>query len=80
MIHLHKLERTIKERGGFIIKEDMKWLLFHCPNRQVLVRCNLNRFLCPVHELEVRMERVAQNPDDYVRDVSLPTSDVIWRD
>lgn len=78
MVHLNKLLRVIKERGGFIIDADMKWLLLHCPERIVLVRCNLDRFTCKVSELLARMEMVKDNPDNYVRDVSLPTTDPIW--
>ena len=78
MVSLTRILSVIKDRGGFIIDADMKWLLLHCPDRMVLVRCNLDRFLCKVSEVMARMEMVKANPDNYVRDVSLPTTDPIW--
>ncbi len=76
MVSLTRLLDTIKDNGGFITETDLHYLKIHCPNRILLVRCNLGRFLCKVHELEARIEKITD--PDYLRDVSLPTSDPVW--
>jgi hypothetical protein len=75
MVSLNRILKVIKERGGFIIETDLRWLKHHCPDRKVLVRRNLDRFLCTVSELEGRLKAEENN---HVRDVSLPSTDSIW--
>jgi hypothetical protein len=68
---------AIKARHGFLTKADLADIVGFDRLRQVLVRCGGCRFQCPAQDF-AHLERCIEAGGDYVRDVSLPTTDPIW--
>jgi hypothetical protein len=78
-VSLSRILATIKSNGGFLTNVDLRALKEHDRLRQVLVRCNNCRFLCAAQDAEHLCDIIDASEKDWVRDVSLPTTDPIWK-
>lgn len=87
-VSLKRALRVAKENGGFLSPTDLEIIAHHDRLRQVLVRCGNGRFTCAAQDAKHFMDIIARDaaahgltdPDtDHVRDVSLPTTDPIWK-
>jgi len=79
-VGLGKILRRIKEQHGFITDLELKHLAKQDRLRQCLVRCNNCRFLAAAQDVAHLVAIIDASNKDYVRDVSLPTTDPIWND
>jgi hypothetical protein len=77
-VNIKRILAKAKDEGGFLNEFMIEQIAEQDPARQLLVRCNLGRFLCAARECLARVAEVNERPDDYVRDVSLPTTDPVW--
>lgn len=70
--------QSARENCGFLSEEDVKVLAEVQPHRQLLIRFNASRCLAPAILV---LETIAQKEaaGDFVRDVSIPASDPLWR-
>jgi hypothetical protein len=64
---------------GFITSEQLPRVIEENPDQVVLVRCNMQRFVCKAVEAAGRMSVIELNPNDWVRDVSIPAGDPSWK-
>jgi len=87
-VSLNRVLRVVKANGGFLSPTDLEIIAHHDRLRQVLVRCGNGRFLCAAQDAKHFMAIIKRDADahgqtdpdtDYVRDVSLPTTDPIWK-
>lgn len=78
-VALNRVLSRIKDNHGFLDNTDLEALKVHCPLRQVLVRCNMGRFLCAAQDARHFCDIIDASEKDWVRDVSLPTTDQIWK-
>jgi hypothetical protein len=78
-VSLSRVLRVIKDNGGFMSSSDIEIVAHHDRLRQLLVRCGNCRFLCAAQDTKWIMDIIQRDGQDYVRDVSLPTTDPIWR-
>ena len=74
-----ELLATIKARIGFLVEEDLRLLVEYEPARVCLLRFGGTRKLVRADQVEETIKRV-ETAGDYLRDVSLPTTDPIWTD
>lgn len=74
---LAQLLAEVKANYGFN-KHQIEQLAQLDPERLVLVRCNLGRFIVAAKNWKTCAEKIAENPHDWVRDISLPTSDPVY--
>ncbi len=79
MPSLKRLLAMLKSRGGFMTDVECGWLAHHDAGRMVLVRCNLGRFLCRADQVKGKVADVEKQRDNWVRDVSLPSTDAVWK-
>ena len=77
-VSLSRILNKIKSQDGFLNDTDIDALKEHDRLRQVLVRCGNGRFTCAVQDVKHFCEIIDASAADYVRDVSLPTTDPIW--
>ena len=75
---LDRLLKRIVGQGGFLSRPDLIFLASLDRLRPVLVRCGGGRFTCPAQDADHFMAIIDAGSCDYVRDVSLPTSDPIY--
>lgn len=73
------LQVVVRDRQGFLTKNDLEVIAAQDRHRLILVRCGCGRFLCPADNVQHFMNIIARDGQDYVRDISLPTSDAIWK-
>lgn len=78
-VSLNRVLRIVKENDGFLSAADLEIIAHHDKLRQVLVRCNNGRFTCAAQDAKHFMDIITRDGEDWVRDVSLPTTDPIWR-
>ncbi len=87
-VSLNRVLQHIKANEGAVMPSDLDILVVHCPLRQVLVRCNNGRFLCAAQDVRhfvaiIERDYGVQGPNavdvDYIRDITLPSSDPIWK-
>ena len=78
-VSLSRVLSVVKSNGGFLSPTDIDIIAHHDRLRQVLVRCGCGRFTCPIQDVKHFMAIIERDGQDYVRDVSLPTTDPIWR-
>ena len=76
---LSRALQVVKSNGGFMNETDIDIIAHHDRLRMVLVRCGNGRFLCPIQDVKHFMAIVQRDGQDHVRDVSLPSTDSIWR-
>jgi hypothetical protein len=67
-----------KSTGGFITMPDVSVIAEHDRLRMVLVRCGCGRFLTHAQDVKHFCEIIERDGQEYVRDISLPTSDPIF--
>jgi hypothetical protein len=77
-MELDTLLANAKAGCGFLSPEEVEELALLDPRRPCLIRCGGQRKLVPA-ALVTGTIRLIEADGDYVRDVSLPTSDPIWR-
>ena len=75
---LPKLEAELKTTCGFMTVAQLADLATLDRLRQVLVRCGRCRFQCAAQDAEFLKQAISQ-AGDYVRDVSLPASDKLFK-
>ena len=73
------LGKVKDKQGGFLLKEDVTELAKLDRLRQLLVRCGQGRFLVAAQDCLHYCEMVDTHATDYVRDISLPSSDSLYR-
>ena len=73
------LETIVNEQGGFLFTSQIAELAELDRLRNVLVRCGNGRFSCPVQDALWFIEIITAQGQDYIRDVSLPSSDGAFR-
>jgi len=73
------LQIIVKEQGGFLRKPQIAELAKADRLRNLLVRCGNGRFVCPAQDVQHFINIIEDHCGDYVRDVSLPTSDDAYR-
>ncbi len=78
-VSLTRILQRVKSHGGFLTEVDLDALTQHDRLRQVLVRCNNCRFTCAAQDAKHLCEIIDASGADWVRDVSLPTTDPIWK-
>ena len=78
LAQLDRLLKRIVGQGGFLSRPDLIFLSSLDRLRPVLVRCGGGRFTCPAQDADHFMAIIDAGSWDYVRDVSLPTSDPIY--
>lgn len=78
-VALNRVLQKAKETGGFLTETDLKFIVEQDRLRLILVRCGNGRFLCPAQDVAHFIGIIERDGQDYVRDVSLPTSDPIWK-
>ena len=78
-VSLSRVLQNVKAQGGFMNNTDLEIIVHHDRMRQVLVRCGCGRFVCAAQDAKHFMDIIDKEGTDYVRDVSLPTTDPIWR-
>ena len=78
-VSLSRVLQVVKSNGGFLSETAIDIIAHHDRLRQVLVRCGNGRFTCAVQDVKHFMAIIERDGQDYVRDVSLPTTDPIWR-
>ena len=87
-VSLNRVLSKVKANGGFLTATDLEIIAHHDRLRMVLVRCGNGRFLTPAQDAKHFMDIIKRDAEshgptdvgsDYVRDVSLPTSDPIWK-
>jgi hypothetical protein len=71
--------KRIKANGGFLVESDVVELAASDRLRQVLCRFNNGRFLCAAQDVAHFVGIIEHSKEDWLRDVSLPTGDPIWR-
>lgn len=76
---LSDLLKKIDAQGGFLNETDINALAELDRMRLVLVRCNNGRFLCPAQNAAWFSDLLESTSKEWVRDVSLPTSDPMYR-
>lgn len=76
----NRVLRVIKENDGFLRDIDLKLLAEQDRLRMILVRCGNGRFLAPAQDVKHFIDIIERDKSDYIRDISLPTSDPIWRE
>ena len=76
---LSDLLKHIASNGGFLNETDIRSLAELDRMRLVLVRCNNGRLLCPAANAEWFSDLLESTGKEWVRDVSLPASDPIYR-
>ena len=76
---LSDLLKKIDAQGGFLNETDINALAELDRMRLVLVRCNNGRFLCPAQNAAWFSDLLESTGKEWVRDVSLPTSDPMYR-
>ena len=70
--------KRIDKQGGFLTTAELTALVAADKMRMVLVRCNNGRFLCPAQNVAWFSDLLTSTGKEWVRDVSLPTSDPIY--
>jgi hypothetical protein len=78
-VTLNRVLSVVKKNGGFLTHTDVEIIAHHDRLRLILVRCGNGRFLTPAQDVKHFTEIIARDGQDYVRDLSLPTSDPIWK-
>lgn len=78
-VSLSRVLKVAKEQGGFLKDTDVAIIAHHDRLRLILVRCGNGRFLCPAQDVAHFIAIIERDGTDYVRDVSLPTTDPIWK-
>ena len=76
---LSALLKKIDANGGFLNETDISDLAELDRLRMVLVRCNNGRFLCPAQNVAWFSDLLESTGKEWVRDMSLPTSDPVYR-
>lgn len=79
LVALNRALQYAKDNHGFLTMFLVDVIAHHDKLRQVLVRCNGGRFLCPAQDVRHFMDIIDKEKSDWVRDVSLPTTDPIWK-
>jgi hypothetical protein len=81
MSELHQLLKKIVSpvQGGFLTGDDVKALASGDRLRQVLVRCGACRFIISADSFEHMAGIIDREGTDYIRDISLPSSDGAYR-
>jgi hypothetical protein len=77
-VSLSRVLSVVKKNGGFLRDTDIEIIVHHDRLRQVLVRCGNCRFVCAVQDVKHLIGIIERDGQDYIRDVSLPTTDPIW--
>lgn len=72
---LRELLVRIVEQGGFLNEQDTRDLAQADRLRNVLVRCGNGRFVCAAQDVAHFIGAIEASGADYVRDVSLPSTD-----
>lgn len=75
---LEEILRVASRSGGFLSKNDIDDIASKDRLRQLLVRCGACRFLAAAQDIN-HLIKAVNAIGDYVRDVSLPTSDPAYR-
>lgn len=70
---------AIKADGGFMSMAQLDEIAKHDRLRMILVRCGNGRFQCPAQDVRHFVRIIGVEGTDHVRDISLPTTDPIWR-
>ena len=91
-VSLNRALQHIKANGGFLTLTDLDVIVHHDRLRLILVRCGNGRFMAPAQDVQhfiniIKRDATAHDnrndPEhlltDYVRDISLPTSDPIYK-
>ena len=78
-VSLNRVLSVVKANGGFLRDVDIDQLAQQDRLRQVLVRCGNGRFVCAAQDVKHFIGIIKRDGQDYVRDVSLPTTDPIWK-
>jgi hypothetical protein len=77
---LNRVLRVVKnDNGGFLRAVDIKLIAEMDPMRLLLVRCGCGRFLTPAQDVAHFIRIISNEKTDYVRDVSLPTTDPVYK-
>ena len=69
-IALREVRGRVRDRHGFLSKEDLAVVAKHARLSPVLVRCGGCRFTCPAQDAQHLMDIIERDAKDYVRDVS----------
>lgn len=72
---LREVLDRVKDRQGFLGKEDLAVVATRDRLAQVLVRCGGCRFTCSAQDAQHLMDIIERDAKDYVRDVTL----VAWK-
>jgi len=75
---LNRVLSVVKTNGGFLRDIDIKMIAERHPMRMLLVRCGNGRFLTAAQDCQHFIDIIRKENSDYVRDVSLPTTDPIY--
>ena len=78
-VSLSRVLSLAKKEGGFLSLTDVEIIAHHDRLRLILVRCGNGRFLTPAQDVKHFTDIIARDGQDYVRDLSLPTTDPIWK-
>ena len=73
------LRRVVTENHGFLRDSDVAELATLDRLRQLLVRTNRGRFVCAAQDVAHYVAAIEATETDYVRDVSLPSTDLAHR-
>ena len=76
---LSDLLKRIDQLGGFLTEGELASLAELDRMRMVLVRCNNGRFLCPAQNVAWFTDLLESTSKEFVRDISLPASDPIFK-
>ena len=66
------LAAKLTEQMGFITDVDLPAIVAFAPRTQLLVRCNIGRFLTAAESVKSFVDIITREGSDWVRDVSIP--------
>ena len=78
-VSLNRVLSVAKTNGGFLDRLGIETIAREDRLRLLLVRCGNGRFLCPAQDVDHFIQIIDRDGQDYIRDVSLPTSDPVWK-
>lgn len=67
---LAEVRQRVRQRHGFLCKEDLAVLAEHRRLEMVLVRCGNGRLKCPAQDAQHFIDIIERDAKDYVRDIT----------